>query len=100
MLQIPLSSGSQRFSIGLGNTYCDVAVIWRDAGDCPGWFLDIEAADGSASARGIALVPGVDLLAQLQHKGLGHLYCTVDGRTVSEPAYEDMGSKVALYWEA
>ena len=54
----------------------------------------------SAAVHGLPLVPGVDMLAQQEHLGLGHLYCLVDGRTERSPTFDDMGSAVSLYWEA
>ena len=90
MVQIPLSSGCQSFQIQLGRSY---------AADCGGWFLDIDV-EGGAAVHGLPLVPGVDMLAQQEHLGLGHLYCLVDGRTERSPTFDDMGSAVSLYWEA
>ena len=49
---------------------------------------------------GIPVLPGSDLFGQLRHRGLGHMYCTVNGRTDRAPAYDDMGGALSLYWEA
>lgn len=100
MIRIPLTKGAQRFSIMLGSSYCDISLIWRDAQEGGGWFMDIAKADGSAKACGIPVLPGSDLLGQIQHRGLGHMYCTVNGRTDRAPTYDDMGGALSLYWEA
>lgn len=98
MVQIPLSSGCQSFQIQLGRSYATLTLVYR-AADCGGWFLDIDV-EGGAAVHGLPLVPGVDMLAQQEHIGLGHLYCLVDGRTERSPTFDDMGSAVSLYWEA
>lgn len=98
MVQIPLSSGAQFFNIALGHSYYTLKLAYRDAVN-GGWFLDIQTLDGESLIEGIPLVCGVDLLAQHQYLGLGHLYAMVGGLYTETPTYADMGSNLQLYWE-
>ena len=98
MVQIPLSSGAQFVNIALGHSYYTLKLAYRDA-VYGGWFLDIQTLDGESLIEGIPLVCGVDLLAQHQYLGLGHLYAMVGGLYTETPTYADMGSNLQLYWE-
>nr|DAG77440.1 MAG TPA: hypothetical protein [Caudoviricetes sp.] len=99
MVQIPLTSGAQFFNIALGEEYYTLKLSFRDA-NYGGWFLDIASLDGENVISGIPLVCGVDLLAQYQYLGLGHLYAFVNGLYTKEPEYADMGRDLQLFWEA
>jgi hypothetical protein len=99
MIKFQLSTGAQTFTTNLGDLYVQITLQYREA-DGGGWFLDIETTDGEKALYGIPIVCGVDLLAQHQYRGLGHLYALVDGRYDGTPTYDDMGSDLELYWEA
>jgi hypothetical protein len=99
MVKIPLSEGSQTFMVQLGDLYVQITLTYRKA-TYGGWFLDIETTDGETVLNGVPLVCGVDLFEQYGYKGLGSLYCLVDGKYTTNPTYEDMGSTIELYWEA
>ena len=94
---IPLTSGSQSFSISLGKAQYKLTIVYRDA-DSGGWFLDIERQDTNDGLFGIPLVLGVDLLEQHAYKRFGHLRCELDGQSERNPTYEDMGSVLSLIW--
>lgn len=96
--RIPLSEGAQRFSIGLGDFQYQLSLIYREAVG-GGWFLDLVRADGTDAIYGLPLVTGVDLLAQHQYKGFGHLYVELEGGSPRTPTYDDMGKTISLYWE-
>lgn len=98
MIQIPLTSGPQTFFIGLGDYYWQITLLYRDS-DLGGWSIDMERTDDGEQIFGIPVICGVDLLAQFQYRGIGHLYATVDGRYDVKPTYSDMGATLALYWE-
>ena len=99
-IRIPLSSVAQKFSITLGKYFLSFTLIYRDAVDGGAWYLDIATSDGSIAIYGMPLVCGVDLLAQFQHRGLGHLTARVIGQnSVSVPTYSDMGSNIELLWD-
>lgn len=96
--EIPLSSGCQRFSVDLGERTLTLCLIYRFA-DFGGWHLDLYDEESELIIGGIPLVIGIDLLAQHQYLGLGHLTATIDGGRTSDPTFEDLGSIVHLYWE-
>ena len=75
------------------------------------WIMifDAAAADLAATQRktvhqhgapAVLRSSGVDLLAQYQYLGLGHLYAFVNGLYTKEPEYADMGRDLQLFWEA
>ena len=96
--RIPLTEGSQTFSVTLGDWQFKVSLIYRDA-DGGGWFIDLERTDGGVSVYGLPLVTGVDLLAQHKHLGLGGLLVQWDGGRMEYPSFEDMGKTVTVLWD-
>lgn len=97
IVEIPLTTGAQSFSISLGGTQYQMRLVYRSA-DGGGWFLDIVRADRSDAIYGIPLVLGKDLLAQHQYKGFGHLLVQLERGETGHPAYDDMGVGLHLYW--
>ncbi|WP_047236641.1 phage baseplate plug family protein [Chromobacterium subtsugae] len=96
--KIPLSAGPHRFRVQLGaNTY-QFVLVWRDAHG-GGWFLDINDAAGNALVGSLPLVPGVDLLAQYEHLGIGGgLYVATDGAPLARPTFNSLGVSTWLYY--
>ena len=95
---IPLLTGSQEFSIKLGDNTYRLRVIWRDANE-GGWFLDIKDVNNSPILLSVPMRVGHDLLEQHQHLGIGHMYVTNNNEITDEPTYDDMGRVVTLtYW--
>ena len=97
LLEIPLTTGAQSFSISLGGTQYQMRLIYREA-EGGGWFLDVERADKTDAIYGLPLIVGVDLLAQHQYKNFGHLYVRLESGEDGHPAYEDVGAGLHLYW--
>lgn len=96
--EIPLDAGAQSFTVNLGGVQYKMTVVWREAVG-GGWFLDMERADKTEAIYGLPLLPCVDLLAQHEHLGFGHLMATLEsGEAGQRPTYDDMGNALHLYW--
>lgn len=95
--EIPLNAGAQTFTVNLGGTQFRMTFVYRNAVG-GGWFLDMEKVDGTDAILGIPLLVGIDLLAQHEHKGFGHLLALLDGGQKGDPTYGDMGTALHLYW--
>lgn len=98
--QIPLGTGAQSFSAKLGGQTYKFTLVYREA-EGGGWFLDMEGGEGQA-ILGAPLVTNVNLLGQFAYKRMGAaLWCELANRPRKlpyEPAYEDMGRNLTLYW--
>ena len=84
---------------GLAKTPC--RFVWygvRQRGG--GWFIDLFDNEGLDLITGIPLRSGRNILEEHAHLGLGALTVSLDGETSRDPAYDEMGSKVQLYWMA
>ena len=99
LFEIPLSSGSQQFSIKLGENPLQVRLVWREA-EGGGWFMDLSDDAGESVIAGVPLRCGHDLLEEHAHLGLGKMTVTLDGETDRDPAYADRGTRVQLHWAA
>ncbi len=99
VFEIPLSSGAQKFSIRLGENTLQIRLVWREA-EGGGWFIDLFDNEGLDLITGIPLRSGRNILEEHAHLGLGALTVSLDGETSRDPAYDEMGSKVQLYWMA
>lgn len=102
-VEIPLIAGPQAFRTRLGAAEYRLALLWREVepGDpAPGgWVLDIFDANGAALVRGIALVPGADLLAPHRALGFtGSLYAVGTPDPDATPAFEGLGTATRLAW--
>jgi hypothetical protein len=94
--EVPLSSGSQQFTITLGNIDYVVLLIWNSVANA--WVLDISDQNDNLLIGGIPLVTGVDLLQQYAYVGIGGgLVCTTDdGQGI--PDYSGLGTTGHLYF--
>ena len=99
VFEIPLSSGAQKFSIRLGENTLQIRLVWREA-EGGGWFIDLFDNEGLDLITGIPLRSGRNILEEHAHLGLGALTVSLDGEPSRDPAYDEMGSKVQLYWMA
>ena len=99
VFEIPLSSGAQKFSIRLGENTLQIRLVWREA-ERVGWFIDLFDNDGLDLITGIQLRSGRNILEEHAHLGLGALTVSLDVDTSRDPPYDEMGSKVQLYWMA
>ena len=95
--EIPLTAGAQRFTVNLGGIQYRMTLTYRNAVG-GGWFLDMERIDEADAIFGMPLLIGIDLLAQYEHKGFGHLAAFMDAGATGEPSFDDMGSTIHLYW--
>ncbi len=93
---IPTQPASERFRVQLAGVTYQVRKIWR----ADTWYLDILDVNGNAIISGMPLVTGADLLAQLEHLGLGGiLQVATNGPNPDQmPTYAGMGSASQLYW--
>lgn len=95
--QIPLAKGAQLFTLPLANNSYQFVLVWRDP--APGWVLDINDSAGQPIVNGIAVVPGVDLLAPYAYLGFaGGLYALTDGDPLATPTYDSLGVTTQLYF--
>lgn len=98
--EIPTTSDPDRqFEIVLGANLLTLRTYFN--GTTPGWFLDITDDGGASLARGLAIVPGVNLLASRPDLTgtLGQLRtATSDGGNNTDPA--GLGTVARLYWFA
>lgn len=92
---IPLQAGAQSFVATLAGVSYRMRVSWRES-VIPAWVLDISTEGGEAILSGLPLLPGVDLLAQHAHLGIGGgLYVVTD---VDPPTYDSLGTYTKLYF--
>jgi len=98
--EIPLTSAPDRqFEIVLGDVLLTLRSYWNASR--PGWFLDVFDAADQPLARGLALVPGVNLFSSLPQltRTVGQLrMLTSDGGDV--PTDDGLGVIGRLYWFA
>ena len=98
--KIPLTDGSQKFTITLNDTLYEFSLIYRYCSDgIGGWFFDMVDVQTNRAIRGQRLVVGVDLLEQFQHMSFGHLVAKLDAKSENEyPTFSDMGRNIELVW--
>ncbi len=94
---IPLTTGAQQFTIKLGENALQIRLVWREA-QGGGWFMDLSDTDGTQVLSGLALRCGHDLLEEHAYLGLGKLTVFLDGKSDSDPIYDDMGRQIQLIW--
>lgn len=96
---IPITTSEpQTFTVTLSAVQYRFTLRWID-GTEGGWLLDIALAeDETPLVAGVALVTGVDLLAQFPDLGIpGALWLyAVDDLS---PGYDDLGTAVQLIYE-
>ncbi|WP_186027143.1 phage baseplate plug family protein [Burkholderia gladioli] len=97
ILEIPLSSDGQTFTITLGGIDYTMTVQWRNA--IAMWLLDIADASGNPLVSGLPLVTGANLLEQFGYLGFqGGLWVQGADDPDDLPTYSDLGAGSALYW--
>lgn len=95
--EIPLNPYPERFNITLGAQDLVLQTSWSEINKT--WSLTIRRPDESTVLAGLPLIPGVDLLAQHQHLGLGgSLYAKVDHSNHEVPGFADLGTTGHLYF--
>jgi hypothetical protein len=95
--EIPTSARAERFSILLASIVYRLTLHW--CAPLASWVLDIADSGGVALVCGLPVIPGVDLLAQHRHLGIGgHLFAVVDGDACAAPSFTGLGSTGHLYF--
>ena len=95
--EIPLVTGPQSFVVDLGSAQYRMTVKWCPPAAC--WTLDLDQTDGTAVARGLPLVPGVDILGQLTHIGFdGELRVQSLDDPGKTPDYASLGTNGLLFF--
>ncbi|MES4611425.1 hypothetical protein V2154_02385 [Ewingella sp. CoE-038-23] len=93
--EIPLSPDNQTFSTTLAGVTLTMRIVWREG---VGWVLDLIDNNDVGIVTGIALVSGVDLLAQFSHLQLGFkLVVACDDASQEYPTKTDLGINSHLY---
>lgn len=98
--QIPLRpSNPTMFSTTLDGAVYRLRMTYDTAQDVGCWILDIADSDSKGLVYGIAMVSGVDLLAQYRHLGFaGGLWVTTDRGAGEVPGFADFGSTARLFY--
>lgn len=97
--EIPLSPEAQTFQIQLGGTNYFLNLYWNSPGAC--WGLDIADALGTPLVSGIAVITGVDLLAQYAYLGFpGQLIAQTDNNPDAVPTFNNLGNEGHIYFVA
>lgn len=100
IFELELIEGAQTFTAALDGDLYDFTLLYREARDGGGWFVDI-VKNGHEAIRGLPVILYTDLLEQYAYRGFGHLAVDIDGETSPRrPVYADMGSKLHFYWSA
>lgn len=100
LAEIPLTAQPQAFAIALGGTEYRMRLTYLATRE-GGWLLDIGDAGGVPLVCGIALVTGLDLLAQYAHLGIsGRLWVISAGDPTHVPAFNELGTVSKLYFES
>jgi len=95
---IPTQPANEQFRVQLAGATYQIRKVWR----VDTWYIDISDANGVAIVSGMPLVTGADLLAQLEHLGLGGILqvATAGPDPDQMPSYSGMGTTSQLYWTA
>jgi hypothetical protein len=95
--QIPLIASPQTLTVTLAGVTYNMRVLWNAASQC--WVLDIYDSSGNPVINGIALVTGVDLLAQFGYLNFGgQLVVQTDFDTLAIPTLANLGTNGNLYF--
>lgn len=95
--EIPLSPNPQQFLITLGQVAYGLTVRWCTPMSC--WIMDIATEAGALILGAVPLQPGVDLLGQHQHLGIGgSIYVQSDADLNATPQYNDLGISGHVYF--
>lgn len=97
--EIPTAPQATTQSIVLNGTLYQLSLHWCDPAGC--WVLDIADQNSNAIAAGLPLVTGADLLAQLEHLGIGSggaLIVQSDNDPTLVPDFSSLGSTGHLFF--
>ena len=95
--EIPPSPSPQVFSIDLAGENYAFSIEWRDEIN-EGWYLTIEQ-DEQPLLSSIPMVPGVNLLEQHEHVGIGGaLIIHTKGYPEAPPTRDNLGKECKMFF--
>lgn len=100
MLIIPVNSEpDRRMQVLLGGNLLTLRTYWNPTAGC--WFMDISDSSGVSLARGLALVPEVNVLENETEltRTLGQ-FRVIPLDNTGAPTYNTLGTKARLWWFA
>lgn len=97
IIEIPLSSQNQQFSIRLGGRNYRIRLIHRQF--C-GWVADMMDQAGTEIFTGVPLVSGTDILEPYRYMGFNGSLIFVCDETTGELSFSEFGRKNRLYFRA
>lgn len=98
VIEVPLTSEPQDFSIQLGSITYNINLYWNDA-STGGWTIDISDSGDVPIVQGIPLVTGADLLAQYSYLGFqGRLVVYTDSDPDAVPTFTNLGEQSHLFF--
>ena len=88
--EIPLTSGSQILYCNIGSITYRLSINWRDP---YGYYLDLADNNGNYIIRGVPIVTGCDIMAQLKYLNIpGQWVILTDGQQpYLNPSYNALG---------
>lgn len=96
--RLPFRGVAEEFEVQLSGTIFSARISWN--AECGTWMLDLfDVASNVYVLTGLAVVSGVDLLAQHAYLGfVGGLVAHVDGDENAAPTYTDLGTQANIYY--
>ena len=73
-----------------------ITLKWNETAES--WFMDVVMVDGSQSAYGLRLAPGVNMLYGLNFDKIGGLFVSDTLLTSQEPTYDNLGTQFELWY--
>lgn len=97
IIQLPLTSDPfYVFTTTLGDTRYDFTIKWNDRGNV--WTIDLVDSDTQATIfLGVPIVIGCDIFSPF-NIGNGSLIAWDESGTQIDASFDDLGSRVNLYW--
>lgn len=97
MLIIPLTPETpQDIHLPLENEAVTLYIAWNATADS--WTLDVSMDDGSNTAHGLRLSPGVNIIGGLGFSKLGGLFISDEQQTSAEPTFDGLGTQFKLWY--
>lgn len=95
IVEVPLISVPQQFSVYLNAVSYDVTIKWNEFGQR--WVMDLSITGGDKLLSGVPFVVGQDLLEQFEYLDIGGML-VVQSDTAELPTFTDLGSLSHLYF--
>ena len=99
--EIPLQAAPQQFPITLSGTTYTLTIIWNVQSQT--WIMDIADVSGTMLAAGNPLLPGVNIIGQIEYLGFpvnAQMIVQSDFDPTEPPTYANLGQPGGshLYW--